>query len=144
MFIINLLHLSDILAIAMTLAGEGIGEPWSGKLLIADAIYNYAEDHQLTIRQSCLLRKPNRFSCWDNPSKLIFKTAGYVRDKKSAKAWAECVEIAAMLDGGSYRPTSKAQFYINPKLVKKMPKHLLDMEVVARNGNHVFYAERKP
>lgn len=139
MYFINLPNLSDLLVMALTVAGEGIGESYVGKILIADSIYNYAQEHHLTIRQSCLARRPNRYSCWSDPDKLIAKTASLVT---TTSAWNDCMRIARQLNDGTYRPYSRAQYYYNPKLCKK-PKHIRSMVFLLKEGNHVFYAETK-
>jgi len=139
MYFINLPQLSDLLVIVLTIAGEGIGESWAGKVLIADSIYNYAQEHHLTIRQSCLARRPNRYSCWGEPEKLIAKTASFVT---TTSAWKDCMMIARQLNAGTYRPYSRAQYYYNPKLCKK-PKHIRSMVFLLKEGNHVFFAETK-
>jgi len=139
MYFINLPNLSDLLVIVLTLAGEGIGESWVGKVLIADSIYNYAQEHHLTVRQSCLARRPNRYSCWNEPDKLIAKTASLVT---TTSAWNDCVRIARQLNAGTYRPYSRALYYYNPKLCKK-PKHIKSMVFLLKEGDHVFYTETK-
>jgi hypothetical protein len=140
MYFINLPQLSDLLVIVLTISGEGIGEPWEGKVGIADSIYNYAQDHHLTIRQSCLARKPDRYSCWGNPDKLIAKTASF---ETTTSAWRDCMVIARWLNDGAYKPASTATHYLNPKLVKRMPAWTKKMRLIGDVGNHRFYAETK-
>ena len=115
---INLPQLSDVLVIVLTLCGEGIGESFQGKQMIADTIHNYAEQHGITARQSCLLRRPDRYSCWANPKKLMSKMDSF---RASPNDWMECIRLARALASGWYKPTSDATHYINPKLVKRMP-----------------------
>ncbi len=139
MNIINLPQLSDLLVIVLTLYGEAGGESFEGKRWVADTIQNYAHQYNLTIRESCLLRKPNRYSCWSNPDKLIAKTASF---ETTTQAWRDCMMIARQLNAGTYRPYSRALYYYNPKLCKK-PKHIKSMVFLLSEGNHVFYTETK-
>jgi len=138
MYFINLPQLSDLLVIVLTLAGEGIGESWEGKVWIADSIYNYAQDHRLTIRQSCLARKPDRYSCWGNPDKLIAKTASF---ETTANAWRDCMIIARWLNDGAYKPASTATHYANLDLCN--PKWRKNMLKIGKVGKHTFFVESK-
>jgi len=138
MTIISLPELSNPLVIVLTLAGEGIGESFQGKRMIADTIYNYAHRHNLTIRQSCLLRKPDRYSCWQDPDKLIAKTASF---KTATQPWKDCMRLARALNTGEYNPSSVCTHYLNPKLVKKMPAWTKKMQLIGDVGNHRFWTE---
>jgi hypothetical protein len=138
MYFISLPQFVDLVVISLTIAGEGIGEPWGGKVWIADTIHNYASIHKLTIRETCLLRKPNRYSCWDKPSELIAKRDGF---KASAKAWKDCLILARQLCDGTYYPMSTSTHYYNPKLVKKVPSFYGKLRYVRDVGNHKFFSE---
>jgi spore germination cell wall hydrolase CwlJ-like protein len=128
-----------MLTIALTLAGEGIGEPWAGKVWIADTIYNYAQIRHVSAAQSCLMRKPNRYACWDAPSELVAKKRKF---EATGFAWRDCLILAKMLNDGTYIPMSTSTHYLNPKTVKRVPSWKSKFRFVATIGNHDFYSER--
>jgi len=134
--------LPDIIIIALTIFCEGEGEPFAGKILIADTIVNRALIYKKSLRNICLERrgksKFHQYSCWNNYSLVLSK----LKNKKAnSQAWKECLDIAKQISNPDYIPSSRVTHYLNPKLVKKLPKWTNVYNKVAVVENHIFYSE---
>ncbi|MCK9432831.1 MAG: cell wall hydrolase [Candidatus Omnitrophica bacterium] len=131
----ELIEMSEIIVLALTLIGEAEGEAWKGKCAVADVIYNRAAASGRTLKDECL--RPRQFSCWNGEAaqrRLVNRTAdGTLINDQS---WKDCLMIARRMASGAWRPGIKADHYYNPDLCS--PSWAQDMRFVAVIGNHRF------
>ncbi len=139
----SLLEMGQTLVVALTLMAEAEGEPWAGKVMVAETIVNFAHEKDITLKEACLWK--NRYSCWNGEKrqqKLVNRTADGTLI--NSQAWKDCIEQAKTVCQGNYQPSSRVTRYFNPKKlseekVRKLRESLILVAVVA---NHEFYVEK--
>lgn len=98
----ELIRLLEAAVVAMTILGEAEGEPWAGKIMVAETIVNRARQSGHSLKYECL--KANQFSCWNTPEKqraLINRANSY---ENNSQAWRDCKEIARKVCQAGYQP----------------------------------------
>jgi spore germination cell wall hydrolase CwlJ-like protein len=132
-------ELSDCLVVALTLLGEAGNEPYAGKIMVMETIWNRSQISGRTLREECLLKK--QYSCWNNSESLWAKTADL--GTMFSPEWKDCVDIAKEAIRTGWKSTSSATHYYAPKLLAKPPKWVKGMRLVAEVGEHKFYANKR-
>jgi spore germination cell wall hydrolase CwlJ-like protein len=134
----KLKQLPDVKVVALTLLAEAEGEPYPGKLMVAEVIKNRANKNCRSVREVCL--SPMQFSSWNTGTQKR-RLVARLKHLKNSQAWKDCVTLAEQICKQDYKTTTPATHYYNP--AKCSPKWAKKMDVVAEVGNHVFFAERK-
>jgi N-acetylmuramoyl-L-alanine amidase len=135
----ELIDMGQMLVVALTILGEADGEPWAGKVMVAEVIVNRANASGKTLKEVCLA--PKQFSCWNGKTaqqKLVNRTANY--GTLASQSWRDCIRIARDVCQEGYKTTTPAMFYFNPKLAN--PKWAKSKRHVATVGEHQFYAAK--
>lgn len=137
----ELIRLSEAAVVAMTILGEAEGEPWAGKVMVAETIVNRARASGHSLKYECL--KANQFSCWNGEArqrKLINRAACY---ENNSQAWRDCKEIAMRVCQAGYQPTTSATHYYAPARLSNPPTWASKMKLVAIVAGHKFFCESK-
>jgi len=162
----ELIKLSEAAVVAMTILGEAEGEPWAGKVMVAETIVNRAKASGGSLKYECL--KANQFSCWNGEEqqrKLINRAACYENNSPArnathppatlersdcglgsvagGQAWRDCKEIARSVCQAGYQSTTTATHYYAPALRSVPPVWVKNMKLAAVVGGHRFYRETK-
>lgn len=129
----------------VTIYQEAQGEPYAGKLAVAEVIRNrmekqYASDGTI----SGTVLRPKQFSGWNSTDPGRIRSVKIDSDdpvvKDCEKAWAEAMAGSQTVNG--------AVLYLNPSILNEIPEWALpDSSVeVARVHQHVFFVPkvRKP
>jgi len=139
----ELIEMGQTLVVALTLLSEAEGEPWAGKMMVAETIVNFSREKNITLKEACLWK--NRYSCWNGEKqqqKLVNRTADGTLI--NSQAWKDCIELAKTACQGNYQTSTRATRYFNPaklseEKVRKLRESLILVAVVA---NHEFYVEK--
>lgn len=131
------MQMTEILVVALTILGEAEGEPWAGKVMVAEVICNRARASGKTMRQVCLERK--QFSCWNSGQRGMERRLCEIQTMLSP-AWRDCLRLAKDVCQPGHKTCTPAMFYFNPKLAS--PKWAKAMKKIAVVGNHVFYVRK--
>lgn len=124
----------DLDIAARTVWGEARGEPFDGKVAVAQVIVNRAEKGGWwgdTLKGVC--RKDWQFSCWNHgdPNREKMESLG-----KDDPAYLQCLQAVAMALVGDGDLVGGACHY-HTKAVT--PGWIEGAEVTANIGNHIFY-----
>ena len=122
--------------IALTLYGEARGEPYRGKVAVAEVMKRRNSDGQLWND----ILAPYQFSCWNrNDPNLPLIQKADIKDK----TFQTCVEVAHAVIAGTVQDSSNgATHYYAFNSMSKPPYWAADMDVVAQIENHRFLKER--
>lgn len=133
--------------LALTLWGEGRGEPVEGQIAIANVINNRFSampTKYKNIGQVCL--EPRQFSCWNsndlNYPKLLEQAKRFIDNKISDRYLMQCLYIARGIINRSFLDnTNGAMNYVTKNLFNSpnrpiWAKNAIDIKEV---GNHVFF-----
>jgi spore germination cell wall hydrolase CwlJ-like protein len=131
--------ISEIMIVALTIAGEAAGEPLPGKVMVGEVIANRAKDRGQSKKFVCLSK--NQFSCWNGARGKKLRRSLKSLEKQNSRAWQDCKAIAREICQRGYKPVSPAQYYYNPSLCS--PPWARSMEIVASVGQHLFLKEKK-
>lgn len=119
-----------------TLIGEARGEPYLGKLGVAEVLRNRTLRHYSSkgsVASTVLMA--NQFSCWntDDPNRLVMALIDDTDPSVSAcaKAWDEAAAGSNTVLG--------AVHYLNPRTVPRIPSWVAACREVAIIGAHHFY-----
>lgn len=123
--------MTDEIIIAATLFAEAGGEPWAGKIMVAEVMLNRAKGR--TLRQVCL--EPRQFSCWNDRRSMLRN----IPAMQKTAAWADCLRLARTIMQPGYKVTSSATHYANLKLCS--PQWVKGMVLVGAVGAHTFFRE---
>lgn len=134
--------MSDIDTLARTIFGEARGEPYIGKVAVANVIINRAaigtgHPHfgDGTIASACLV--PWQFSCWNanDPNREVILAA-----TDSDPIYADCLDIATTACAKQLDDvTGKATFYYAKNSLT--PDWAIDKIPCASIGNHLFFTD---
>lgn len=131
--------LTEIMIIALTLMGEAEGEPYTGKVMVAEVIINRAQVGKQSLKTVCLA--PKQFSCWNGKrSEKLIARLPTLEKQASNQAWKDCKQIAVMVCKPDYKTSTRATHYFNPE--KCNPKWAKAMWICASVGNHLFLREK--
>lgn len=128
--------------IARTLYAEARNDGEVGMKAVASVIYNRADGKKELFTNACL--KPKQFSCWNkftaeeaDPKNFKIKIPSSVNgNKKNETLWKTAMQIAADMLVDSFKPTTKANAYFNPKTANpKWASDLLNSKMI---GSHKF------
>jgi len=136
----EIIDMSELLVVALTLYGESGNQPFAGKYLVAETIANRAAQEKTTCKDACL--RPKQYSCWNglkNQKRMIALTTQY--SVTGSEAWRDCIGLARMICA-SYTPTSPVTHYYAPRLCKK-PAWAKKMKLMASVEDHRFYAKKE-
>jgi len=139
----------DIELIAKTIVGEGRGEPWEGKLAIANVILNRrAYKGWFGDSISKVVNKPSQFSCWnkkDPNNKVASNPEKYIENS----VWEEC-RVAARLvyENRVGDNTNGATHYLNTyfymRICKGYSEHwVFSLLPTISIGDHTFFREKE-
>jgi len=123
----------------LTIKAEAGGEPFAGKVGVAEVIRNRAA-HQYnsdgTIPGTVLKRW--QFSCWNTDDQNRIRVAMSDSEefvvKDCAKAWQKALNGSNTVHG--------AVLYFNPGILARDPEWVAACEQVAQIGNHRFFVEK--
>jgi N-acetylmuramoyl-L-alanine amidase len=119
---------AEILCLAKNIYYEARGEPMHGKIAVAQVTLNRVT-HRTEFQSSIcgVVYAKHQFS-WTNEQ----------HKEPRGEAWREAKELAkAVLDGSVHIPQFKALYFHN---LTVQPRWRKTKELVARIGNHIFYA----
>lgn len=118
--------------LAMTVYMEAEGEPFDGKLAVAQVIRNRAKARNLSLADVVL--QPMQFSCWNTDAPTRRKL-----DNPHPAFWDECCRAALYVGPDA---TQGATHYLNERVVLRESGHLPSWfdpaKVTYRIGNHTF------
>lgn len=122
----------------MTVAAEAAGEPFAGKVGVAEVIRNRLRVHHLGATTIAgVVLAPFQFSCWNTRDPNRLRVA--VLDDTDPIA-RECLDAWNQAKAGS-ETVHGALFYVNPALAS--PEWVASMREVARIQHHVFYLPKE-
>jgi len=130
-----------MLVLASTVLGEAAGEPYEGKLAVADVILNRVRDARWPDSPEDVCLQHLQFSCWNVGSPTLpkmFNPKQFVTEG----VWSDCLRAAME---ATWQPQQSdtlvhgANHYLNPRALSKLPKWASDDKIVAQIGRHVFY-----
>lgn len=130
-----------MLVLASTVLGEAAGEPYEGKLAVADVIMNRVRDERWPDRPEEVCLQRLQFSCWNVGSPTLpkmFNPKQFVAEE----VWNDCLRAAmeaSWLPHQSDTLVRGANHYLNPRALVKLPKWASEDKIVAQIGRHVFY-----
>lgn len=123
---------------AMTVAQEAIGEPYEGKVAVAEEILYRTKMKRYsdgTVMGTVLF--PYQYSGWNTKDQarinIAHKEWHDPRIVECLKAWQEA------LGGSNY--SKGATHHLNPKVLPSLPDWMNKLPLVAEIGNHKFYKE---
>lgn len=128
--------------IARTLYAEARNDGEKGMTAVASVIYNRAKGNKEDFTKVCL--KPKQFSCWNkftkeeaDPKRFQVKIPVSVKgNAKNDELWKKAMSIVADMLADSFKPTTTANTYYNPKTANpKWAKSLIDAQMI---GSHKF------
>ena len=131
--------ITEIMIVALTIAGEAATEPHAGRVMVGEVIANRANDRKQTPKFVCLSK--NQFSCWNGDKGKKLRRSLKSLEKQNSPAWQDCKAIAKEICKPGYKPVSPAQYYYNPSLCN--PPWARSMVLVASVGQHLFLKEKK-
>lgn len=129
--------LSDELLAVLTIYMEARGEPFSGKVGVAEVLLNrVASKHGGATSIGEVVFAPFQFSCWntDSPTRKAI-----VRLLDSDPVYQECFHAYLTALAAGPRIVAGAVFYYNPAGVSKTPAWAIQERLIATIGNHKFY-----
>lgn len=129
-----------LMVLAGTLIGEAEGEPYLGKLAVAEVIMERVRDKRWPNTVAGVCFQPFQFSCWRDQNRLAT-----MRDpigKSTALAWEECFK-AACAAYWRYETayTGNANHYVEEQQLRKagqLPDWFKEEAVTLRLGHHTF------
>jgi spore germination cell wall hydrolase CwlJ-like protein len=119
---------AELMCLAKNIYYEARGEPMRGKIAVAQVTLNRVT-HRTEFQSSIcgVVYAKHQFS-WTNER----------HKEPCGEAWREAKEVAkAVLDGSVHIPQFKALYFHN---LTVQPRWRKTKELVARIGNHIFYA----
>lgn len=143
--------LNDIVTVACTVYGEARGEPFEGKVAVANVIMNRVKSPGWwgkDITSVCLA--PWQFSCWNSndPNRAIIETfrrsfmrkemygiKGAIRDS----SFCECMSIAAAVIGGRLPDITEGSAHYYVKAIPA-PPWAKGKKPTVEIGSHLFFA----
>lgn len=138
----ELIKSSEAAVVAMTVLGEAEGEPWAGKMIVAETFVNRSNASRKTLKDTCLA--PNQYACWNGEErqrKLIARAAEL--ERINSQAWKDCKELAKCICQPGYTPSTSATHYYAPAKMDKPPWWADKMKLVAIVAGHKFFCETK-
>lgn len=129
-------------AIALTLYGEGRGEPVEGRIAIACVIRNRKHSGRWGTTYESVVKAPYQFSCWNvaDPNRLILQRVEGMPTQGGA-VYAECQWLADGLLADVLLPrVGTATHYYAMSIVAHPPAWADTGRLVATIGRHRFYA----
>ena len=130
--------INEVLLFAILLMLEAGGEPWRGKVAVADCVVTRQRRSEKSFTAVMLARK--QFSCFNNMRKArkLIKEVEAGKHKND-QAWVACLTLARLAHQPQYRVKTHCTHYFNPRLCS--PSWAKGMTLVAKVGNHDFYEE---
>lgn len=118
---------SELECLAKNIYHESRGEPFHGKVAVAQVTLNRAKSKKYSGSICKVVYQPKQFS-W------TIGKVGYIKDKA---AWREATNIAkAMLKGTVSIPNFNAMYFHTKQVNPVWNKHKQVVQVI---GNHIFY-----
>jgi hypothetical protein len=144
-------HANDVDILAITLMGEGRGEPMDGRAAIAWTVRNRSFTKGKTIAERCLQKL--QYSCWwvqggaynyrrvMDLAEGVFKNTGVAEADRAS--FIECKYIAAGVISGQIRDKSKGStHYCTTALLRvATPKWAIDQTPAVVIGAHTFFKD---
>jgi hypothetical protein len=120
--------------------GEAEGEPYAGKIMVAEVIINRARAGKQSLKAVCLAE--NQFTCWNGKhgEKLLNRLPALEKQTKN-QGWKDCKRIAENVCRQDYKPSTSATHYYAPAGLKNPPKWADKMKLVAIVAGHKFFCE---
>jgi N-acetylmuramoyl-L-alanine amidase len=128
-----------IFVLALAVYREAAGEPWPGKLAVAQVIENRVNDPRWPGDYRDVILQPWQFSAFNksDPQVTRFPNA------KNDRAWEECVRAAWTVLDDPHDFANGSNHYLNPETVLKVSGKLPDWATpeakVLTIGAHDFY-----
>lgn len=124
----------------ITIWGEAEGEPFAGKLGVAEVIRNRRDRKFLSDGSVAgTIAKSYQFSLWNDDSMNNRRLTAALRLNTDDAVVEDCRRAWLMALGGS-QSVSGALLYLNPHAVMKLPSWAMAAKQVIEIGNHIFYA----
>ena len=120
-----------IIIIALTLAGEAIGEGVEGQRAVASVIWNRAKGDIHKLKEVC--KAPAQFTCWSDGKNL--------EALKGAVGWDGCLTIAKDMVNGKFEPMTEATHFYDVSIAP--PYWATGMEVTEFIGDFIMLKENK-
>jgi spore germination cell wall hydrolase CwlJ-like protein len=127
--------ITGMMIFAATIMMEAEGEPYAGKVMVAEVAVNQAHVRNKTIAKTC--RIPKLFSCWNGKTiRQVSQKIAKWEKQPNNQAWKDCKIIASEICKPGYETATKSTNYYNP--AKCNPYWAKSMQVCASVGNHLF------
>jgi len=123
---------------AMCIWGEARGEPWEGKLAVANVIQNRVNRHSWYGKNHReVILKPYQFSSFNKRDKNRRKML-YPLKYSDLETWLECFVAGELVLASKVPdPTHGATHYFADYI--KLPKWAEEMQFIKQIGHHRFY-----
>lgn len=133
----DVLAAHDIALLADCVWREARGEPYEGKVAVAEVILERWRDRRWPGTIADVVLQPYQFSCYNPKDPNVA-----LRPKRESRAFVECCAAAAEALNGSDR-TEGANHYLNKALTKQirggsLPPWYDPDKITAEIGRHVF------
>lgn len=133
-------RLPTVPLVALTVYGEGRGEPREGKIQIA---------HVALLRERNTLqwddiRDPKQFSCFNMPANENDERnfLALTEIKLLDPLFIECLSIAEEAEAGRLPATFPTATHYHVKKMGKYPAWAAKFELLGQIGNHLFYSDK--
>lgn len=125
----------------LTIYREAGGEPYEGKVAVAEVILNRVQDPRWEDQIDGVVLAPKQFSCY-NVDDWTATRMPRPSNPRDMVVWEECCQAAAEALNGS-NLTSGANHYLNENLTRKirggtLPRWFRPDKVTARINRHTF------
>lgn len=122
------------LILALTLWYESRGESHEGRMAVASVVWNRAAESRGKYDLAWVVLRPHQFACWTGRDTRNLTEP--ICDKIEAGVWQDCVKIAESMVDGTFKATTTATHYYNPRYASPAwADQLADRTEI---GNHVF------
>ena len=129
--------MNEITLLAILLMLEAGGEPYAGKIMVAEVVQNRRMKSGKSWTETMLA--PKQFSCFNNRKKLNKMLVDIDKGKyRNDQIFNDCLLIAKTYVNGKVITTTSATHYYAPGRLKAPPYWAASMDEVARVGGHVF------
>ena len=129
--------MNEITLLAILLFLEAGGEPYAGKIMVAEVVQNRRVKSGKSWKETMLA--PKQFSCFNNRKKLNKMLVDIDKGKyRDDQIFNDCLMIAKTYVKGNIMTTTPATHYYAHDRLKAPPCWAASMDEVARVGGHVF------
>jgi len=129
--------MNEITLLAILLILEAGGEPYAGKIMVAEVVQNRRVKSGKSWTETMLA--PKQFSCFNNRKKLNKMLEDIDKGKyRNDQIFNDCLLIAKTYVNGKVITTTPATHYYAPDRLKKAPYWVADMREVERIAGHIF------